>query len=142
MLYTVSTHDKLDSQWLKLSYSNTLPSPSDVPFIFQVFQSCKLISDFNLILFFDCYIIHLHEIKSLHNKLLRCSFTYGQSLSNFRKCQITVSTVSSSKRYRTSTICLNTVFYLSICELFGYAFSHPEKSKCIYECCNVRTFYS
>jgi hypothetical protein len=54
---------------------------------------------FNLILFFDFHIVWLLDIKSLHMKVLPCSFTYWQSLSKFCNHHIMVSiTFSSSKR--------------------------------------------
>jgi hypothetical protein len=53
MVYAVSAHNNLDSLWIKLPYSNTFPSPIYVHINIQVFQSCKPVSDFNLILFFD-----------------------------------------------------------------------------------------
>jgi hypothetical protein len=51
MVYAVSTHNNLHYLWVKLSYSNIIPSPTDAHIIIQVFQSCKPTVDFNLTLF-------------------------------------------------------------------------------------------
>jgi hypothetical protein len=77
---------------MKLSYSNTFPSPTEIhTIIIQVLQTCKPIWDFNLLLFFDLHIIRLLEIKFLHTKCLHCLFTYWQYLFNFWERQIMVS---------------------------------------------------
>jgi len=71
MAYAIWTQNNLDSFVAEAFVdSNTFLSPTDVHIIIiiiiQVFQSCKPIWDFNLILFFDCHIIRFLEIKSLY----------------------------------------------------------------------------
>jgi hypothetical protein len=85
--------------------------------------------------------MYLLDIIFLHIKLLCCSPTSWQSLSNIYNYQIMASTtVSSSKRSGINY--LNDVFYLPVHDQSGHVFSHQEKSKCIYQCCNVGTLYS
>jgi len=79
----------------------------------------------------------MFEIKSLHTKLLICLLTYRQSLSNFCERQIMIIiTVSSCKKIGHG-IQLNADFYLLWREKSDYIFSHQDKTKCIFECCDV-----
>jgi len=82
----------------------------------------------------DFHVIQLLEIKSLYNKLLSYSFTDSLWFCNH---QITISiTVSSS----------STVFECHLLSINTWSIRwcvfHQEKSKHIYECCNVGTLYS
>jgi hypothetical protein len=49
MAYAVLTHDKLDSLWLKVLYSNTFSAPIVVHIsssIIEIYQSCKPVTLF------------------------------------------------------------------------------------------------
>jgi len=46
MVYTVSTHNNIDSLWLKLVYlSNTFPSPVDIIIMIIVFSKAAILFD-------------------------------------------------------------------------------------------------
>jgi len=64
----------------------------------------------------------------MQTKLLLCSFTYRQSFS----------TTFWSVSYRPSAV-IESRLYLSRRDKYDCAFSQHEKSKCIYEFCNVGT---
>jgi len=148
MIYAVSTHNNLDSLWLKLSYTLWyFLKPNWCPHHHhhhhhhhQVFQSRRYIWDFNWYCSLTATLLIL-KIKFLLIKILRCTFTYWQSVPNFRNHQTMVSIRVLASKNWTSTICE----YLFLSMKMGWiwlCFSHQEKSNCIYECSDVGTVHS